>query len=100
MFESRYPFEPTAFAMTTPALDAAYDEAWDGIREGPHPGRALPSEAGNPGERQEAMKLASLKGPTRDGTLVVVERRPLHGRDRFRHLAPTMQHALENWDAV
>ncbi len=31
MFESRYALEPTAFAMTSPALDAHYDAAWDGF---------------------------------------------------------------------
>jgi len=31
MFESRYVFEPTAFAMSTPALQAGYDSAWDGF---------------------------------------------------------------------
>ncbi len=45
------------------------------------------------------MKLASLKGPTRDGTLAVVNRAltratPAHG------VAPTLQHALEQWDRV
>jgi fumarylacetoacetate (FAA) hydrolase len=45
------------------------------------------------------MKLASLKGPTRDGALCVV------GRDMKRAVkvepvAPTMQYALEHWDEV
>ena len=31
MFESRYTFEPTAFAMSTPALQTGYDRAWDGF---------------------------------------------------------------------
>jgi homogentisate 1,2-dioxygenase len=31
MFESRYPFDPTAFAMSTPALDRNYDAAWAGF---------------------------------------------------------------------
>jgi homogentisate 1,2-dioxygenase len=31
MFESRYLFEPTAFAMSTPALQADYDDAWNGF---------------------------------------------------------------------
>ena len=31
MVESRHPFEPTAFALATPALDRAYDAAWDGF---------------------------------------------------------------------
>jgi homogentisate 1,2-dioxygenase len=33
MFESRLPFDPTEFAMNTPALDRAYDDAWDGFRK-------------------------------------------------------------------
>jgi fumarylacetoacetate (FAA) hydrolase len=47
----------------------------------------------------EAMKLASLKGPTRDGTLLVVSRE-LARAVRVEKIAPTMQYALENWDAV
>ncbi len=31
MVEGRFPFEPTAFALATPALDEAYDAAWDGF---------------------------------------------------------------------
>jgi homogentisate 1,2-dioxygenase len=31
MFESRYVFEPTAFAMSTPALQPDYDAAWNGF---------------------------------------------------------------------
>jgi homogentisate 1,2-dioxygenase len=31
MFESRYVFEPTAFAMSTPALQKNYDAAWNGF---------------------------------------------------------------------
>jgi homogentisate 1,2-dioxygenase len=34
MFESRYVLEPTAFAMSTPALDRAYDRVWDGFGKG------------------------------------------------------------------
>ena len=45
------------------------------------------------------MKLASLKGPTRDGTLIVVER-GLARAVRAAGAALTMQHALENWDVV
>ena len=45
------------------------------------------------------MKLASLKGPSRDGTLVVVDRR-LARAVRAEAVAPTLQHALENWDAM
>ncbi|HUL94358.1 MAG TPA: fumarylacetoacetate hydrolase family protein [Usitatibacter sp.] len=42
------------------------------------------------------MKLASLKGPTRDGTLVVVNR-DLTRAVEVGEVAPTMQHAIENW---
>ena len=45
------------------------------------------------------MKLASLKGPSRDGTLVVVNR-DLTRAARVDSLAPTMQKALEYWDVV
>ena len=45
------------------------------------------------------MKLASLKGPTRDGTLVVVNR-DLSLAVAAAGIAPTLQHALENWEAV
>ena len=31
MFESRYVFEPTAFAMSSPALQSNYDAAWNGF---------------------------------------------------------------------
>ena len=31
MFESRYAFEPTGFAMTTPALQKGYDKVWHGF---------------------------------------------------------------------
>ena len=31
MFESRYLFEPTAFAMTCPAIDSGYDAVWAGF---------------------------------------------------------------------
>ncbi|HEX4781891.1 MAG TPA: homogentisate 1,2-dioxygenase domain-containing protein, partial [Usitatibacter sp.] len=40
MFESRYLFEPTAFALSTPALDGGYDAAWDGLRKAGIPGGA------------------------------------------------------------
>jgi hypothetical protein len=46
-----------------------------------------------------AMKLASLKGPTRDGTLAVVNR-ALTRAVKADGIAATMQYALENWDAV
>ena len=37
MFESRYAFDPTAFAMASPALDGNYDAAWAGF-----PGARVP----------------------------------------------------------
>ena len=46
------------------------------------------------------MKLASLKGPTRDGTLVRGERAISRAPCRAEGIAPTMQHALEHWDAL
>jgi fumarylacetoacetate (FAA) hydrolase len=45
------------------------------------------------------VKLASLKGPTRDGTLVLVNR-ALTRAVSVGGIAPTMQHALEHWDKV
>ena len=42
------------------------------------------------------MKLASLKGPGRDGTLCVVSR-DLARAVKADGIAPTLQHALENW---
>jgi len=33
MFESRYVFEPTAFALASPALDKEYDTVWDGFEK-------------------------------------------------------------------
>jgi fumarylacetoacetate (FAA) hydrolase len=45
------------------------------------------------------MKLASLKGPTRDGTLVVVNR-DLTRAVPAPAIAPTMQRLLENWDSL
>src|SRR5260221_1787768 len=45
------------------------------------------------------MKLASLKGPTRDGTLVVVTR-DLKRAVKGAGAAATMQQALEQWDVV
>jgi fumarylacetoacetate (FAA) hydrolase len=45
------------------------------------------------------MKLASLKGPARDGTLVVVDR-DLARAVRADGIAATLQYALESWDAV
>jgi homogentisate 1,2-dioxygenase len=35
MFEGRYVFEPTAFALASPALDPGYDAAWDGFGKAP-----------------------------------------------------------------
>lgn len=43
------------------------------------------------------MKLASLKGPTRDGTLVIVNS-DLSRAVKADGIAPTMQHLLEHWD--
>ena len=45
------------------------------------------------------MKLASLKGPSRDGTLCVVSR-DLARAVKVDGIAPTMQQALEAWDRV
>jgi fumarylacetoacetate (FAA) hydrolase len=45
------------------------------------------------------MKLASLKGPTRDGTLVVVNR-DLTRAVKAEGIAATMQQALEGWVAL
>ena len=45
------------------------------------------------------MKLASLKGSTRDGTLCVVDR-GLERAVMVGAIAPTMQFALENWESV
>lgn len=45
------------------------------------------------------MKLASLNNQTRDGALVVVSR-DLTRYTNVGHIAPTLQAALDNWDAV
>lgn len=45
------------------------------------------------------MKLASLKGPMRDGTLVVVSL-DLTRAVRAEGIAATLQYALEDWDAI
>ena len=45
------------------------------------------------------MKLASLKGPSRDGTLIVVNS-ALTIAVKADGIAPTMQYALEHWDAL
>jgi homogentisate 1,2-dioxygenase len=34
MFESRYVFEPTAYAMESPTLDRKYDDVWNGFAAG------------------------------------------------------------------
>jgi fumarylacetoacetate (FAA) hydrolase len=45
------------------------------------------------------MKLASLKGPSRDGTLCVVDR-SLQRAVKVEGIVPTMQAAIEDWDRV
>ena len=45
------------------------------------------------------MRLASLPDGTRDGRLVVVSRDLTHCADAER-IAPTLQHALDHWEAV
>jgi len=45
------------------------------------------------------MKFASLKGPTRDGRLLLVTP-DLKQAVETSHLAPTMQYALEHWDEL
>ncbi|MEN8259693.1 MAG: fumarylacetoacetate hydrolase family protein [Pseudomonadota bacterium] len=45
------------------------------------------------------MKLASLKKGGRDGSLIVVDRR-LEKAVEVRHIAPTLQQALEQWSEV
>jgi fumarylacetoacetate (FAA) hydrolase len=45
------------------------------------------------------MKLASLKGPARDGTLAIVNS-DLTRAVKADGIAPTLQHLLENWDAL
>ena len=45
------------------------------------------------------MKLASLKSTGRDGTLVIVSRDLTRAVDASG-IAPTLQHALEHWDAL
>ena len=46
MFESRYVFIPTAFAMETPALQADYDAAWTGFRPASLSARTAASRPG------------------------------------------------------
>ncbi len=87
MFESRYPFEPTAHAMATPRLPA------EGLRRGM---AGLKRDFTEPAhEETPKMKLASLKGPTRDGTLVVVNRDLAPRRRRSRHRAHDAARARE-----
>jgi homogentisate 1,2-dioxygenase len=38
MFESRYPFDATAYALATPALEKDYDAVWNGFRKADVPG--------------------------------------------------------------
>ena len=45
------------------------------------------------------MKLASLKGPTPDGSLLLVDENLTHAV-AVTDIAPTMQYALEHWHAV
>ncbi|MDB5962339.1 MAG: 2-keto-4-pentenoate hydratase [Massilia sp.] len=45
------------------------------------------------------MKLATLKNGSRDGALVVVDRK-LHVCQRVPAIAPTLQYALDHWDAL
>ena len=45
------------------------------------------------------MKLATLKNGSRDGALVVVDRK-LHVCRQVSAISPTLQHALDNWDAI
>ena len=45
------------------------------------------------------MKLASLKGPTRDGTLLLVDEN-LSRAVAVTDIAPTLQYALEHWHSV
>ena len=45
------------------------------------------------------MKLASLKGPSRDGTLILVNA-DLSRAVQADGIAPTLQHALEHWDTL
>lgn len=45
------------------------------------------------------MKLATLKDGSRDGVLVVVDRK-LHVCQRVPAVSPTLQHALDHWDAI
>ncbi|HQW39490.1 MAG TPA: homogentisate 1,2-dioxygenase, partial [Usitatibacteraceae bacterium] len=42
MFESRHPFDPTAWAMKTPLRDKGYDAAWDDFP----PGTLIPGPSG------------------------------------------------------
>ena len=54
---------------------------------------------GLPDARGAEVKLASLKGPGRDGTLCVVDR-GLNHAVKVEAISHTLQHALEHWDEV
>ena len=45
------------------------------------------------------MKLATIKSTHKDGTLVITNKEMTHYTPA-EHLAATMQHAFDNWDAV
>ncbi len=70
MFESRYLFEPTAFAMNSPAIDREYDKVWDGFAKATlSPGRGsgearLPQGAG---ARRHARRRGPRPRPRRRG---------------------------------
>ena len=106
MFESRYPFDPTEFAMKTPLLETDYDAVWAGFAKAaltpdpsPASGRGEQGSLSHGRGRERPMKLASLKSPCRDGALVIVNRDLTRAVDASG-IAPTLQHALEHWDAL
>jgi fumarylacetoacetate (FAA) hydrolase len=86
MFESRYLFEATQFALSSP-------DARSRLRRGM--GR-LPESIRRSGERSEAR---IPQGPSRDGTLLVVSR-DIARAVRVEAIAATMQAALEGWEAI
>ena len=49
MFESRYGFDPTGYAMSSPALDRAYDSAWAGFA-----GASLGSKPSSKGKKKKS----------------------------------------------
>src|SRR5450830_195702 len=65
------------------------------------PARGLDARerAGRQGARGAGMKLATLKNGSRDGQLVVVDRRLTVCR-AVPAISPTLQHALDNWEQV